>query len=464
MAFSFFKIETPPGGKRHSRISSALVFLLCFIPCMGAVLFGAVDGITWGMITILTAVICILWAAEGCFNEALPFNGDALQLGLVALILVGLVQLLPLGPALPADLLPSAGRQPLSLDPYTTRNFIRNLVVFLIFLSSCLTFINSEIRIRKVGLVIIIFGALMAFYGILQHIADADAIYGIRKAVEANPFGPFVNQHHFAGFMEMTAGLTLGMIFGSSAKERKFLFGLAAVVMLAAIILTGSRGGLLSICGTAGFAGLLSFVYRARSGNKASEETGSKKPVAMGGLILALSVILLVLFLGGDESLTRGLGLTTVGDDPSNGRLHFWSVALQIFLDHPIIGAGLDAFGVAFTRYDTWNGFYRIEQAHNDYLQMLADGGILGLTCVFGFIFLLFKKSLRTISTAAVGMRRDIAIGSLAGCFGILLHSFVDFPLRTWSNSFFFLLLVACATVTVRAGEEVKTRRKRRTT
>jgi O-antigen ligase len=61
----------------------------------------------------------------------------------------------------------------------------------------------------------------------------------------------------------------------------------------------------------------------------------------------------------------------------TSGRSHFWGVAWQVFLANPIIGAGLDAFGVAYPKYDNWNGQFRVEQAHNDYLQILADAGIL---------------------------------------------------------------------------------------
>jgi O-antigen ligase len=95
------------------------------------------------------------------------------------------------------------------------------------------------------------------------------------------------------------------------------------------------------------------------------------------------------------------------------------------------------------------NGFYRVEQAHNDYLQTLADAGILGFACITAFIFLFFKRSLNVISSSADGFRKGTAVGALAGCFGILVHSFFDFPLRTPSNAFFFLLLVVLATVSI---------------
>ncbi|MDQ6788127.1 MAG: hypothetical protein M3033_15085, partial [Acidobacteriota bacterium] len=98
---------------------------------------------------------------------------------------------------------------------------------------------------------------------------------------------------------------------------------------------------------------------------------------------------------------------------------------------------------------DTWNGTFRVEQAHNDYLQILSDAGILGFACVAAFIILLFKQSLRIIAKSSDNFRRNAAIGALAGCFGIMIHSLFDFPLRTPANGYFFLILAALSTATI---------------
>ncbi|MEQ1646312.1 MAG: hypothetical protein ABL959_22860, partial [Pyrinomonadaceae bacterium] len=110
--------------------------------------------------------------------------------------------------------------------------------------------------------------------------------------------------------------------------------------------------------------------------------------------------------------------------------------------------------------YDTWSGLMRVEQAHNEYLQMLAEGGLVAIGCVLLFIFLLFKKGLQVVSSTK-GFRQSAAIGALAGCLGIMVHSFFDFPLRTNSNMFVFLLMAAIATVIVTVGENHHRRHRR---
>ena len=167
---------------------------------------------------------------------------------------------------------------------------------------------------------------------------------------------------------------------------------------------------------------------------------------ALSAIFLVAAVLGLAIFLGGDDTNLSLAGHGTDAEGFTSGRTHFWSVALQVFAAHPVMGAGLDAFAVAYTRYDTWDGVFRIERAHNDYLQVLADGGVLGFLCLLSFVLLFCRQAIENIRRA-LPENRGLAIGAFAGCIGILTHSIVDFPLRTPSNAFFFLLLVVLATV-----------------
>ena len=225
---------------KYSRLNSTIFVLLCLIPVIGTILFGAVDNITWSLIVILMAVLVGLWLIDAWGAGRIAISLDAIQVPLLALAVLGAIQLLPLGTDTASALLAVPAKHSLTLDPYSTRFFIRNLIVLLIFLTAAMTFIDSERRVRKVALLIMIFGGIMAFLAILQRISSADAIYGLRVPFQANPFGPFVNGHHFAGFMEMTAGLTLGLVFGDMPRQKKVLFILALVIMVTAILMSSS--------------------------------------------------------------------------------------------------------------------------------------------------------------------------------------------------------------------------------
>ncbi|HLL99847.1 MAG TPA: O-antigen ligase family protein [Pyrinomonadaceae bacterium] len=456
------QLTTALATRNMAGTGGIIFFLLLATLVFAPVAFGAVDFWALGILALIAFLVAVLWLFDAWKTGEFSFNTNRLQIPIIGFILIGLIQLLPLRSAdVAAGLLASADAvNSLSLDPYTTRFAVVQLCVYLIFFAACLTFIDTTRRLRRTVLFIIIFGSLMAFFGILQRLANPEGIYGVRPTPYAVPFGSFVNQHHFAAFMEMTIGVTLGLLYNKSTKrDKQLLLVIAVVIMGIALIFTSSRGGILSLFGVIGFITLISFLRRQPSENEDDDEDReigatpvssfqSKIALVGGGLALILVLFGSILLLGGGESLTRGIGFVNQSDI-SNGRSHFWSVTLQIIRDYPIFGAGFNAFGVAFTRYDTWNGSLRIEQAHNDYLQIFADAGIFGFACAIAFVYFLFKQGLAKINQTTDRFRRGVAAGALAGCFGILLHSFFDFPLRTPSNAFYFLTLVTLVVVSV---------------
>ncbi len=121
----------------------------------------------------------------------------------------------------------------------------------------------------------------------------------------------------------------------------------------------------------------------------------------------------------------------------------------------------MGAFSVVYTRYDSRNGLFRLEQAHNDYLQVLSDGGIVGAALGLVFIIGLFRLGFARRESHD-RFRRGVATGALAGCFAVLVHSFFDFTLHTTSNALLFLILAALATMNGRVEDAPSPHRKRR--
>jgi O-antigen ligase len=447
-------------SNKNSKLAGAIVVLLCFTLIYATLIYGGVDSGAITLFSLSTTLMLILWMTDTWKLKEVRFYSSGLYLPIIGLILIGFIQLLPLRDVSQlTEVLGTQSSSALSLDPYGTRFFIIRLTFYLVFFAAALTFINTEKNLRRVAWVIIIFGAVMAFFGILQWLAKPEAIYGLRSTPQAIPFGPFVNQHHFAALMEMTGGLTLGVLLGKGIKkDRKPLLIIAVILMTIAVILTGSRGGLLSSAGVAVFVVLVTFGFRSKEeirNRRTKKDWISRWLLAATGVSSAALIAFgIVVFLGGEKSFLRGAGMQSGQGDFTSGRAGFWTVALQIFLSHPIIGAGFDAFGVAFTKSDPSNGLFRVEQAHNDYLQILADGGITAFVCIAAFIYFLFRQGLNKLKGSTSRLERSITIGALAGCFGILIHSFLDFPLRTPANAFFFLMVATLATVRIENGRE----------
>jgi len=177
----------------------------------------------------------------------------------------------------------------------------------------------------------------------------------------------------------------------------------------------------------------------------------------MVGLVIGVAVIG-----GGDIPLNRLVDSVNT-NDPTTGRAHFWSVTLNMIKAHPVLGTGLGAFGVIYTRFDSHNGLLRLEQAHNDYLQVLSDGGIVGAFLAVSFVALLFARAFYRMRTRD-RFRRGVALASLGGCLAVLVHSFFDFTLHTTANALLFLVLAALATLNGRVENAPPRRKRRRST
>jgi len=436
-----------------SKTSTIGFLFLLIIPMVATLIFGAVDPIALGIQIALVTLLSGVWLLDVLRKGRIKISSISVAMPLLMLILVGLIQLIPIGPSgVPETLFKSEQSSHISYDFFATRFAVIQLTAYLLFALGCVYFLDSGRRIRATTYAVIFFATVTAFFGILQFLAKPDGIYGIRQTPFAEPFGPFVNRHHFAAFMEMSFGLAFALFLGHrTSREKRMLLLIAMVLAGISVVLTGSRGGVLSMAVVGLFVLAASLLF-SRSEHKEGDEGGRLRNLISSGVLLVAIfglVVGSVLMLGGDKSLIRGLGGVETGDF-STGRIHFWQVTWEVFKEAPVIGVGLDSLPATFTKFDTWNGEYRIEQAHNDYLQILAEAGVIGAIAVIIFIVVVFRKGLRNITEHKSDYPRAMTIGALGGILGILVHSFFDFPLRTPSNGYFFLILAVLATSSVR--------------
>ena len=447
------ELTATAAGRARTVWSRFIILMLCLAVVLTALAFGTVHGWSIAAFQLSAGLVFVLWMLDALRTGALRVSRSLLQLPLVGLFAVGLVQFLG----------------SVSFDPNATRVALTQIAALAIYFGATLAFVDSPRRLRLVTRLVVIFGFLLAVYGLMQHFVNPATIFWVREPKQANPFGPYVNRHHFAGYMELTLAVPLGLLFaGAIPKERMLLYGFASGIMAIALIMTNSRGGVLSMMSEVVFLTLVAATALRRQ--RRSEEDRATRVratlVRLGlGFALIFAVVLGALYFGGEEALSRLVG-TVNSEDPTTGRAHFWSGTLDIIKDHPLLGTGLGAFSASYTRYDTGNGLYRLEQAHNDYLQILSDGGVVGGALGLAFVAVLFWTALRRMQSHD-RFRRGVALGALSGCAGVLVHSFFDFTLHTTANALCFLVLAALATVNGRVEEEpqpedMPRRRKRR--
>ena len=458
--------SAPPRGVhriRHTLPSRFAFLVICVAIVLSALAYGTVHYWALGIFNLGALTILLCWVLDAWSLGNLRISRNLLQLPLLGMLVLGLVQLLPLreissGGATSVPLVNT-----LSLDPNSTRLVLVQVSTLLLYFAATLVFVDTPHRLRILVRTIMVFGFLLAIFGLTQSFTSPTKVYWIRELNQSTAFGPFINRHHFAGYMELTIALPLGLLFaGAVDKEKRIIYLFIAGLMGVALVMTASRGGIVSLVAEILFLVIVTAIWRKPS-ERRRHKSGRVKRIAarfaMAGVLL-FSLFMGVVLLGGEFSINRFIDSVNT-DDPTTGRSHFWSVTLDIIKANPYIGTGLGAFGVIYTRYDTRNGLYRLEQAHNDYLQVLSDAGIVGGVLALSFVLLLFYKALSR-ARSRDDFRRGIALAALSGCFAVLLHSFFDFTLHTTSNALLFLVLAAMATLDSRVEDAPPPRRRRR--
>ena len=283
------------------------------------------------------------------------------------------------------------------------------------------------------------FGFLVSIFGILQHLTFNGKLYWFREMHFGGiPFGPYANRNHFAGFVELILPLALvPLVLGRVRRERWLVVGVFAVVPIGALFLSVSRGGIVSFGAELALLALVMVLRRSKG-----------KQLFAGGAVL-LAALLMVSWLGVGQLLRRFSSFQslelTVGKRASMRR-DTW----QIFLDHSLTGTGLGTLQIVYPPYESLYDGKIVNHTHNDYLEALAETGLLGALCCAWFLGVLLWQSIKRLRDVNNSFPGALQLSGLVACTGILVHSLVDFNLHIPSNALLFFLMANLATVEIR--------------
>jgi O-antigen ligase len=325
-----------------------------------------------------------------------------------------------------------------TVSAYSTRTELTLLVADIIVLFLAAQVFRTVEDWRTFVWFIMIFGFIVAIFGILQQLTFNGKLYWFREMRYGGiPFGPYVNRNHFAGFMELVIPVSLvPLVLGKVRRERWYIVGIFALVSIGALILSASRGGIVSFGVELGVLFLV--LLLRRSGGQ---------HVLAGGLVLLLA-FLMVSWLGVRQVLDRFSSLqsleVTVGKRAAM-RHDTW----RIFLDHPWTGTGLGTLPIVYPAYESLYDAKFVNHAHNDYFEALADTGIFGGLCCAAFLGLLFFASLHALLLVDRPFAASLHLSGLLGCSGFLVHSFVDFNLHIPANALLFFLIAHLSTAEI---------------
>ena len=296
------------------------------------------------------------------------------------------------------------------------------------------------------------FGLVASVAAIVQRVENKELLYGIWRPLDsgARPYGPFVNRNHFATWVIMACPLVFGYLLARAPSTRpqhlsqrmaaalkqlgsvRIWLVAAICVMTLALLISTSRSGLIGLIGALTVSAWLS---RKRRGPDVWRWT-----IFQGALI-----VLVAISFANFNALMARFDETMEKSGPGRGRTAIWADAKKVVNDFGITGTGAGTFGTAVAIYQTAEPGYSIGQAHNHYLQLVAEGGALvavPAALTLGTFLALFLSRLAEDRSPNHLMRA----GAVAGLAGVLLQSFWETGLRMPANAMLCAVLAAIAT------------------
>jgi O-antigen ligase len=330
------------------------------------------------------------------------------------------------------------------------------VVAFILFGSFAVLLVGlaalfSTTGTRRFVEVLTIFGVVLALIGIVQKPLFTGAIYGLWPLdVGRQPFGPFVNRNHFAGWMVMALPLTLALLVAGIARSmskvktgwrhkvlwlsspeasRLVLLGGAAGVMALSLMLTLSRSGITAFAVSMMITGW--FAARAL-------DDRSRRISAAVCLVLLLAAV--VLWTGPAVIASR---FASADWGEFNNRRGAWADAWSVVRDFPFTGTGLNTYWAASLFYQRHELSQFFAEAHNDYLQFAAEGGLLLIVPAVICLAFLVRDLRRAIRDQRGSTEWWLRAGAITSLFAIALQESVEFSLQMPGNA--ALLAVVCA-------------------
>jgi O-antigen ligase len=282
------------------------------------------------------------------------------------------------------------------------------------------------------------YGAVVASFAVLQGLAPNGKLYWISPLEQGGLiYGPYVNHNHYAGLMEMLTPfpLVLAATRFTDGNRKLAVAGIAAL-MAGSIFLSGSRGGMAAFMAQMVVLGVL--LVRNRE--------GSWKPPLMLGAFLAMVIAFLV-WMGSNELTQRLISIHSGAREELSGgvRLTIDRDCLRMLVKRPFLGWGLGTFPIVYPEFRSFYTNFFVNQAHNDYLQLLVETGLAGFSIAIWFLVLVFRRAAGKLKNWTESASGAMTMAALLGCVGILVHSFLDFNLQIPANAALFYVLCAIA-------------------
>jgi O-antigen ligase/Tfp pilus assembly protein PilF len=301
--------------------------------------------------------------------------------------------------------------------------------------------INDERQINRILDILLIVGGLFGIYGIFQY-NGIDFSFWIRNIGRQQVFGLFGNVNYFAEYLIVPLPIAVSLFFASRNKFKKILLLIAILAMGISLIVTFTRGSYLSFGVSLIFMFFLFLISRGKNFIKNNKKI----------FIIALVAIIIITFLfvipnllnESDTVISKiksRISIAQISQDFSfKRRIATWKFTGMMIKDHPLIGSGIGTFKYNTLRYQAEffaqgenrslypHGF--ADKAHNEYLQLWAEMGIVGLGIFIWLIISYFRFGLKILRKIKDEYRQGIIIGLMGAIMAVLVDGIFGFPLH----------------------------------
>jgi O-antigen ligase len=430
---SVTSISINPWRKQSAQIEKILFYGIFGLLLFGPLAFGAVE--PWSIFVVETgaALLFLVWIVKQVFDGKVNvrWNPVFLPMGFFGVLIVGQV----------------VCRRTAYVHDTVSLGLLYLALGTLCFLTAQ-TLVRSA-QARRLALIFSVYGTAVALFALLQGISPNGKLYWVREPRMGGwIYGPYVNHNHYAGLMELLVPIPLIVsLTRMAAPKVRAIAAASAAVMVGTIFLSGSRGGMLAIL--AELIILSSLLVR--------QKRGLRTAVGIGAFLAIIASLLI--WVGGTQLSERiasvGPGHSELSEDI---RADINRDGIHMFLKRPIMGWGLGGFPIVYPQFRSFYTNFFINEAHDDYLQLLVEMGLLGFGTMVWFLVTLCRKAVKKIGNWPGDISGAMTLACLLGMSGILVHSFVDFNLQIPANAALFY-----AMATVAAAEPfAKPARKRR--
>ncbi len=433
-------------------IEGGVLFLIVFSPLA----FGSVQVWAQTVIELIIFLMLTSWILKIIIQKKIVFLKKSLSIPILAFIVLILFQIIPLPEFIlkffsgthrfynnvssQIPVLYNLGEQCLSVYRYATYIDLLKIVTCALLFFVIINNINSKKQIKRIFWAIVLTGFFICIFAIIQKFTWNGKIYWCKKIIRGAPFGPYINRDHFAGYINLVIPLSLGLILSRMNNSIKVFIGFITIVMISSLVISVSRGGVLSFLGATIFLSIMFFFFK---------KAEKKKLWYIAGILG--TVVLFVFWLDWAPVIKR---LATLADKEGGilfPRLPVWQASMGIVRDFPLLGTGLGTYFCTFPIYRPLQITKFFRYAHNDYLQLFTETGIIGFVIVLSFFILFFKQAIKSLVFAKANKANysltGLLIAALTSIVTMLLHSFIDFNLHIFANALLFIIILALVVV-----------------